>query len=828
VAYRGRPLRGVLSPDSLWRLYQDHTDLEIAELHGVTETAVALYRKKAGIRTIPKREREDRVRRAEGLPVLEDLTPVELSGFYQQMGDRQIARMFGVTKPTILNLRRQWGIASINKAERATSDAPLSEEQRQIILGTLLGDGHLLKRGALKIGHSHAQAGYLRHVHRLLAPISKPIKFREKVMDSGTVAYEFTLLTRTHRWLKYARQVFYPEGKRVFPEEVLTRLAPRSLAFWYFDDGHLDSNLPSFALGDISLVEAEAVVSWVGQRFALDTYLKPQSTETCKLMGIRARTTDIFFALIQPFVIPDLLYKLPRKFWPTDAVPSRPRLSKVPSPIPKDLQARSRAWNTLDAGGQDRLLGDWLAFWALEGFPYHEPRPEDLEVLHHLEGDQVIRGDLIKRINVGQGTCQSMVPRIWDIKSRKAAKSPLGLFEDPASLRGILKMILKRGVVPNAARIRSGVRLYHYSGAYNFRPVAAKVLVDRFCPPGGTVYDPCGGWGGRLLGTILSTALPKYIACEPQPETFAGLERLQAWVSTYLPEMRGKVTLHNTPAEDFVPPMDIDVVLTSPPYWRKMIYGAESNLAGNRYPTYTDWVGGFLRGLMSRAVRSLRLGGWLILNVDDVWIGKEHFPLVADTLRLAEDLGLGAPAETFKYDMQKPGQPDNHEPVLCWSKGPGAMVGALAPSLGLPSCSGCGRHVPAGVGLCSFCQRTQRDSQVCEECREEFHPRRKTARFCSDTCGARSRRQRKRETSPPKETRTFTCRSCGAPWETAAKGNFHLCPTCRETKELQGRTKVCAYRRCGQGFIDTSIKNGMRFCCPKHREGEKRLRMKEG
>jgi len=812
-----------VSPELLRNLYAEKTDKEIAVRFGVSDVLVSHWRKKWGIPTVTPRQRRDRER--VGLPRLDEITPVLLAELYTKMGDRQIGQRYGVQKPAILRLRRKWGILGISKSERALSKRELTEEQREIIVGVLLGDGHLLKRGAFQVSHSHSQLRYLRHLHTILSPLSRSISYYEKEMSvTGTNTYTFGFRTKMHSWLKHLRKVFYPEGTKVFPEDFLKNLTPRSLAYWYFDDGNLDSNLPSFALGDISLSEAQAVCGWVKGRFALDAYVKPASPSTCQLMGLRARTTDLFFTLIQPFLLPELLHKVPQKHRPLGSHPVRPLTTQEPHPLPKDLAGQSKQWPNLGSTEQENLLDDLVTFWEGEGFPYSQPRPEDLDVLHHLAGSQVILDGRIKRLNVGQSSCQAVMPHIWDTKSIQARESPLGLFQE--DLRGVLKMVLKMGGVPNAARVRSGCRLYHYSGAYNFRPAAAKVLVDRYCGVGGLVFDPCAGWGGRLMGTILSQSGALYEGCEPQPETHAGLLQLRDWLDSYLPGVSSRVTVHKVPAEDHPFPTNVGMVLTSPPYWKKMTYGQGPLLAGNRYPTYDAWLRGFWQVVIQKSVASLKPGGWLVLNVDDVTIERVGYPLVADTKEACADLGLGEPEE-FKYNMGRPGNRDNHEAVLCWPKGPGAIVSVPDHSLESLKCGTCGKPTPArGLkdGACEVC-RGKKKSRPCAECGENFTPVRETAQFCSPNCGARSRRKRMREVTPAKKTRLFVCRDCGGHWETAALGRFTKCPECRDAQDRVARTKECSYRYCCQReFLDTSAKNSMTYCCVEHRRREKLFR----
>ena len=59
----------------------------------------------------------------------------------------------------------------------------------------------------------------------------------------------------------------------------------------------------------------------------------------------------------------------------------------------------------------------------------------------------------------------------------------------------------------------------------NFQPMVAAAIYTRFAGPGAVIFDPCAGWGGRLLGAAAAQAR-KYIACEVSSQTCAGLQKM--------------------------------------------------------------------------------------------------------------------------------------------------------------------------------------------------------------------------------------------------------------------------------------------------------------
>jgi hypothetical protein len=293
-----------MTAEDLALLYQQKPDSEIGLMFDVTDVSVSQMRRKLGVETISSHVRLG--------STVHLLSPMTLADLYKKLGDAKIAQLHGVTKPVIRRLRMLWGISTISKSERSTRTEPLTEEQKEICIGKMLGDGHLLRRGVLRIEHSLKQLKYVEHVQNKLQPFSRKIRKYSRIMDNGNTAWEAVFTTDQHVWLKELRHQFYPEGKRIFPVEILRSLTPRSLAYWYYDDGHLGDNLPSFALGDCSNETSEMVIQEVGKRFGLDTYRKADSGN-CAILGIRAVSRERFRNLVEaPAEECGMGYKVPK------------------------------------------------------------------------------------------------------------------------------------------------------------------------------------------------------------------------------------------------------------------------------------------------------------------------------------------------------------------------------------------------------------------------------------------------------------------------------------------------------------------------------------
>lgn len=112
----------------------------------------------------------------------------------------------------------------------------VSPEMEQVILGSVLGDGHLevpppgsLNWG-LSIKHSLVQETYALHKASLLGPLVSKVDYPKDRVRVRTVRHPF--LTAL------AKEVVV-NGVKTVPLSMLNRVGPLALAIWYMDDGSL-------------------------------------------------------------------------------------------------------------------------------------------------------------------------------------------------------------------------------------------------------------------------------------------------------------------------------------------------------------------------------------------------------------------------------------------------------------------------------------------------------------------------------------------------------------------------------------------------------------
>lgn len=157
-----------------------------------------------------------------------------------------------------------------------------------------------------------------------------------------------------------------------------------------------------------------------------------------------------------------------------------------------------------------------------------------------------------------------------------------------------------------------------------FPPFVARSIIENYTnykKNGNTinVLDPCGGWGGRLIGAA-SLGNVSYTCCEPASKTFNGLNKLGDWCKSLAPEFEYDVCC--LPFEEFSSLKKFDLALTSPPYYDTEHYSDENTNSMNRYKSFEDWIEGFFKVLILNTMCMLKDDAVFILN-----IGTRKYPL---------------------------------------------------------------------------------------------------------------------------------------------------------------------------------------------------------
>jgi hypothetical protein len=228
----------------------------------------------------------------------------------------QIAVVTGISKGSVYNYLRDGG--GLSRKNEKADDLPdtLTAWQEAVLLGCVLGDGHLNRpkphhNTRLELCHGDSQYEYLdwkiaqfpglfssrEGVERTL---SGKYHTRHEASFRAPVLNEFFCL-------------FYPDGVRRKDKLVFDRVDANGfvdavLAVWYMDDGHLTGTYPCFSVGCLDAEQYSFVSDWLRSQGFSHTF----RMKTPKLAEYRilAGSSVAFFSAIEPYVHPSLAYKL--------------------------------------------------------------------------------------------------------------------------------------------------------------------------------------------------------------------------------------------------------------------------------------------------------------------------------------------------------------------------------------------------------------------------------------------------------------------------------------------------------------------------------------
>lgn len=253
----------------------------------------------------------------------------------------------------------------------------------------------------------------------------------------------------------------------------------------------------------------------------------------------------------------------------------------------------------------------------------------------------------------GMKLCQHYFPNFWNIKSGKGIS-----FNDCWQDETLMADVLQWGKTGMSKLWLSWIRraVFMRAGLPNssfYRPHFSRQIILSTGIKEGLLFDPCAGWGGRMLGTV--SAGWHYVACEPNVETYNNLLSLIEFLG-----IQDSVILYNIPAEDFDYPNlknKVDVILTSPPYFNLEVYTDSIDQSYNKHNTYDVWVNNWLEPLITNCIHMLKDDGlscWNAMNFNSCSMATDVIDIHNKlNYEVKETLGFQSPIANIRSVKNK-------------------------------------------------------------------------------------------------------------------------------------------------------------------------------
>ena len=240
----------------------------------------------------------------------------------------------------------------------------LGDQQWQVVLGALMGDGSLSPNSydragvRFRMGQGAEQAEYLDWKVSLLGNIP----CSRSTNDKGAVFADFTPLAELG---ELQRSVYFGDGKKHLSWDYLKALTPLALAVWYMDDGCFtlrSKGMQERTAGGSGRIEIcveamgsdtrERLVEYLRDTYDLDVKLTSRGARKVSVLQFSTAGTVRFQQLIAPYAHPSMEYKLLPRFrgqFKVEAQFVDPQVLPVPARILDiHVKPKTRSMNRFD------------------------------------------------------------------------------------------------------------------------------------------------------------------------------------------------------------------------------------------------------------------------------------------------------------------------------------------------------------------------------------------------------------------------------------------------------------------------------------------------
>ncbi len=202
---------------------------------------------------------------------------------------------------------KTWGELNTYK-----SQLKLNSEQHDILVGTILGDLYMQQIGkSSRLVFEQKNKEYLYHLYEQFQTWTRtpPKERKQQRLSSSEIKSTWYFSTLSHPEIQNYRVKFYTNGKKTIPSTISDCLTPRSLAYWFMDDGTYNQGYYSLATCSFTLDEQKILLDALATKFNL--VAKSYGKNHQNIYFPASNNSNILFRnIIEPYLVPSMLYKL--------------------------------------------------------------------------------------------------------------------------------------------------------------------------------------------------------------------------------------------------------------------------------------------------------------------------------------------------------------------------------------------------------------------------------------------------------------------------------------------------------------------------------------
>ncbi len=191
--------------------------------------------------------------------------------------------------------------------------------QLDVIIGSLLGGARLECRSKgirasytarFRVHHGDKQKEYVWWKYEILKDLvstsPREISWTNKKRNLYEISYYFH--TRSLKNFGIIHEIFYKNGVKKFPTDILPIFSDQMLAVWYMDDGSNNHGNVTLSTHSFSLEDQHIIVDLFKRKYQINaTVVKDRNQWK---IAIGRNDYNHFISIVTPFISPAMIYKI--------------------------------------------------------------------------------------------------------------------------------------------------------------------------------------------------------------------------------------------------------------------------------------------------------------------------------------------------------------------------------------------------------------------------------------------------------------------------------------------------------------------------------------
>ncbi len=191
----------------------------------------------------------------------------------------------------------------------------LTNQQKDILVGCLLGDGRLECRSKIgtarfRVHHADSQRNYLWWKYRCFQEIVTRAPWSTDWLDKRNKCLyrSWFFHTVTSNLFTPTLNRFYPHRKKVVPTDIVQDLTPLTVAVWIMDDGCLSEKSLILNTQSFTLNEQHRLLSAMKRRYGIEGFVNRDRSNFRLRFG--REQTEVLSGIVRPYVVESLQSKI--------------------------------------------------------------------------------------------------------------------------------------------------------------------------------------------------------------------------------------------------------------------------------------------------------------------------------------------------------------------------------------------------------------------------------------------------------------------------------------------------------------------------------------